>query len=1680
MGHSLEQLGTAALDTLGGLITFAAPQDLPEGASPRCWDVDYIVGSVFTRAGLQNVYAYSNTLIISAVVIYSGIGTFTFAGRTPTINEQFTLSGFNGTTLFLNGQVVFVLSVGAGTFTALLPFGPGIFTGLSGIATSNTGNFLGPNVPTVATSVVLSGGNAWQNPDNVMGDTAYASVTSGASSSTTQTPPDGSSLSFNGAQIPWNSVADIVSNSAFANVTLASTQSCAFGLANGTTYSIPADATVTGVVVSFKALCSVFGVGSINVQLINNTTKVLIGTPVNVPVSTSANTYTKGSSSYQWGTVLTPAAVNGSEFGVVVSGQVSSGTATLSLNSIVVTVYYALAGSTQELQTTGYVFSVPATSGVSGIGASFQAYSSAATELVFQLLKNGVAVGNTKTQPLTTVPTVYTLGDSNDQWGTTFDAADINSIQFGIQVTAAGAGVSFINDMDLLAFITPALVNFNYVKSYIQDNQQTYTLALDASGLMWSENVTSDPGILTLALSGILPGSFARSATADNNEYICFSDLSIGTERPRVANTNPTTGQLQFLPLSQVGPAAPPACQASVGNGADVLQITAYSITSDVVTFTFTATQAGFTPVVGSLYVVQGTGNSALDGKIFTVLGSPAPSTTQFSAAVTAPNASASGLTAATAAPTYNYAIQSITQPAAKAFNGQMLLWSAGPTSTTPGTTITFYYGSAGAAEDPDILNAFNAGNPCIVYITGVPSGAPGDGTWLLTGHGVGIPPSETGEVPYFTIQFTSSNYQRYGGPGGSGPNGPGNDGNYQITLATLTTATPIPDLAAGDNIQINGATPAGWNGSWIVQTSLNSAILNITSTQMSATGVATYGYNVQSGVFPPVGATQVIVTTSQLTNAAIFNTTGVVQVSTITGSTFQISGFPAGFPIAEAAETGQAVTFGTEFTFDPGTNDVGTTTTNPIFGNDTGTGFIAVVGGSITPIGAGTRQAVVFFITETGYYTAVSPATTFTTSQDANFTLVTNIPLGPPNVIARGIAFTEAGANGVPGANFYFIPQPVVITVGQTTTTYTSTLINDNVSTSAKFTFTDQVLLNEEEIDIQGADLFNLIELGSSAWCVPYAGRMFYGLQLNKVTQFSNLTFDGGYLPTTGGGLQPLGNPQGSAGVTGTGWTIVNPAQQELLASPVTGQALYIPSQTAHVPTHFGMIYQTAYQDQFQVPIILPNTLYSVRVAVDNPDGIGVGTLVVDLTDYHTGIGFGQTYGSFSVPLSSMSTNMQVFTGTLLTKQFTVGVSPALQLRVYVQNSGNTSGDALIDRIEVFPTATPYLGAQVYGSYVNDLEAIDASNSGGIIDTTPENTQFCYGGFVMHDNLFLLKQSSMYSTENNPNSEPGGWSLREVSNKVGACGINAYDVGEEWAIMACRAGVFGFSGGQPVKLSLEIFNLWDMINWEAGNTIVLRNDINNKRFYCWIPLPTGTSPTGVPTSTVQWLPNAVYNPNPTTPNVCLMCNYQGLDTAQELFNGPGVHTTMFGSLAAVDMKRKWSIWQIPSPYSDFIYRQDSVDNPLFVCNGIMSSKIYQFESAQYSDDGVAINSLYTTYGHVNAVKAATQPIFGMHTKRYTVLQGTVEGAGTLGVRILPNVINPKYPYSVPVGVKLVSPAYDDFFRSINAKAQRAFLEFSTNAVGSWFHLDKTLLTGKADPWSSLNPTGGMNNGIAS
>src|SRR5208282_2097078 len=111
-------------------------------------------------------------------------------------------------------------------------------------------------------------------------------------------------------------------------------------------------------------------------------------------------------------------------------------------------------------------------------------------------------------------------------------------------------------------------------------------------------------------------------------------------------------------------------------------------------------------------------------------------------------------------------------------------------------------------------------------------------------------------------------------------------------------------------------------------------------------------------------------------------------------------------------AEVGQATTSGTKFQIDPGPLTLGNTADSPIYGNSGG-GFITLVGSSSVVVGTGTRKGTCFFITRNGYWTPFPAPVLFTTAENTNYILVSNIPIGPPNVIARAIVFTEAGGEG-------------------------------------------------------------------------------------------------------------------------------------------------------------------------------------------------------------------------------------------------------------------------------------------------------------------------------------------------------------------------------------------------------------------------------------------------------------------------------------------------------------------------------------------------------------------------------------------------------------------------------------------------------------------------------------------
>ena len=1300
---------------------------------------------------------------------------------------------------------------------------------------------------------------------------------------------------------------------------------------------------------------------------------------------------------------------------------------------------------TDLINVTQFAFSVPATVTPQGFVVNINAYASIpGVNLSIQMMKAGVPVGDFFEVVPGTSPSVLPFGRINDLFGESWTYADLNNVNFGVSIQASSAApcTVYVGYVTITAYFLPMQVNFNYIATFEDSFGNIKNLAEDASGEWWVEDATNAPNVLSPLFTGPPAGSFASSFTADSRQFIAISDLSQGTYPPQQYN-----GRWRDR-ISQVGPGAAPSFQGTLATGT-VIAITGYAYFGGTLTLT-----AVNTLTAGEVIRIDAGAVDPLfplNGLSFNVLGTGL-SGTQFEIAETA--VTGSGATNANAVPQYTYPIvaspNGITQfpfwNQAQGYQSQLddILWSSGPGQTSSGNVVTVYYLNAFTHQtgvDKNLVTAVqNQPFPVYVYVSGTNQPV-ANGTQLVTGVGIGTPPGGGDERFYFTFNVASSSYANLGGGSNAQP------GQYQMTVATVTTTLPLPGVQTGDDITISGAGIGSWNNTWPIVDALNSGSYSISQTVMVA-GVATYNWALAGATTTPPVAGQLVTVTNTLNGNGVFNVTDAV-IATVTGSssgTFTINGFGSQ-SFGTQAEVGQATTSGTKFQIDPGPLTLGNTADNPIYGNSGG-GFITLVGSSSVVVGTGTRKGTCFFITRNGYWTPFPSPVLFTTAENTNYILVSNIPIGPPNVIARAIVFTEAGGEGQPGASYYFIDVPQSFVFNGVTYLSSSTVINDNVTTTAKFTFPDSVLLNAEEVDVQGNDLPALGELGDAAWCAQYAGRSVVGRVRNKIQNFVNLTFDGGYNPNPGGNLSPLG-----WGLDPASNTPASPLN--LLNSPVFGNSLYIQNQTGSVQPVLNMITQTAYQDWENVAILQNQTAYSVRVTVRTPSSATAGALVIDLTTFNAASGYGQTVGTYTLPLSSMTSNMVTYSGTLLTNS-TYNIAADLLLRVWAQNLP-PGGDIEIDRIEIYPTIAPTNYTQLLMSYENDWESFDQVTGG--TDTTTVNAQPANGGFEMNGLFYVLKESSMGYIKDTPNQEPANWTpYKEVSNIAGACGINAYDVGEKWAIMGNQNGLFLFSGGQPMPSQLEIPDFWEAINWPNAQSLVIRNEVEPRRIFIACPMKTPN----------QWCPDFPQNDGTNGNNVIIYLNYKGIESIEMLMNASPMHVTMMGKLAIHDLRRKWSLWSIQAPYIGYCKRSELFSQMLF-CNGVQSSKIYQLGSfTTGADDGTPFPQSYCTYGFVDQNKAKENPAFGMHNKRYVYFDLLASGAGTAGLTFYQNTLNAPYPFEVPGGVALSSPAANDIEGPLDEFAQRLFVEISLSGVNSWFNLSRATLVAAADSWSPL------------
>jgi hypothetical protein len=338
---------------------------------------------------------------------------------------------------------------------------------------------------------------------------------------------------------------------------------------------------------------------------------------------------------------------------------------------------------------------------------------------------------------------------------------------------------------------------------------------------------------------------------------------------------------------------------------------------------------------------------------------------------------------------------------------------------------------------------------------------------------------------------------------------------------------------------------------------------------------------------------------------------------------------------------------------------------------------------------------------------------------------------------------------------------------------------------------FSDNSLFAAVAIDIPGNNLFAGIVLGGVAAFFNYASRIFAWGERNKVQNFVNMGFDGGYDPRF---------PSLPLGWTLTGDGYIQNANLgwcwRFIGTGAAGKE--------------SLISQSAYQDAYGVEIIKPNTQYRLRIWCRTSAPNAVGNLVASINDPG---GAGDLITA-TIPLSSFSV-----LGNYVEVEFS-GLTPSsffpdIQLQLFTE--GQLLGQyAEADEVEIIYSENPYrLPARA--SYVNAPEQFDGvtGDIGPATDITPIRALD-----VLRDTLYFYTANGIHSTNDNADAEPSGWVMNQFANAVGILSLFSEDRGEEWHMIATRSGPRIFDGSGPFKIGQEIQSEWEQINWAAQKTI--------------------------------------------------------------------------------------------------------------------------------------------------------------------------------------------------------------------------------------------------------------------
>jgi hypothetical protein len=242
-----------------------------------------------------------------------------------------------------------------------------------------------------------------------------------------------------------------------------------------------------------------------------------------------------------------------------------------------------------------------------------------------------------------------------------------------------------------------------------------------------------------------------------------------------------------------------------------------------------------------------------------------------------------------------------------------------------------------------------------------------------------------------------------------------------------------------------------------------------------------------------------------------------------------------------------------------------------------------------------------------------------------------------------------------------------------------------------------------------------------------------------------------------------------------------------------------------------YGIYYATLRpnRDAIGNQYLVPGRKYGIRVRARRSNGAVAGNLNVTLYT-NPNLSSRTTVTAASFPVSSMTTEWAIYEYS-----GTTAVNNDACVSMNVKLTSVTANETIdISHIEVFDTADTRTASSLYISRADDPESFDELL--GKIIVNDRDGEDIRNVFVLHGNLYVCKENSLYVIQDN-GQEPATWSTEKVSGVVGTTSVHGVGIGDNFALIVSRDGLYMMTGGMPENVSKEIEPTWALFDWTKG-----------------------------------------------------------------------------------------------------------------------------------------------------------------------------------------------------------------------------------------------------------------------